>query len=119
MAGSEEEVFTEYYAILCSTVTDVHLLLRHFVVENIFKPDVLEEIKAINIPSQKTEKLLGYISGPLQSGNTKPFYSMLKIMEQHGAQATKELAKKMKSLFPAKQVVVPKSGEGKVCIWCV
>ena len=88
-----EEVLTKYYPKLCSTLTDVGNLLPHFVQEKIItKNDDLEKINAIVTSTEKVQKLMVHISGPLEAGNTKVFYIMLRIMEEYGHLATQQLA---------------------------
>jgi len=94
----EKEIFTQYYAKLCSTLTDVQHLLPHFVAESIIKLQDEEYINSLSLSSQKVKSLLKHISGPLNVGHTKGFHTMLKILETHGTQATKELANEIKSL---------------------
>ena len=94
MTNHEEDVFTNHYSKLCDTLTDVDNLLPRFVQEKVMTTNDLEEISTI-IPStkkHKVEKLLTHISGPLRAGNTKVFNIMLRIMEEYGHQATKQLA---------------------------
>jgi len=79
-------------------MVDIDNLLPHFVQENIIKVDDLEEIQSKPKTAVKVEKLLQYISGPLQAGSVKSFYTMLSIMEEHGTQATRELAGIIQSL---------------------
>lgn len=91
----EKEVFRDHYSKLCNTVVDIDNLLPHFVQENIIQADDLEEIKAKSRTTYKVEKLLQFISGPLQAGNVNTFYTMLNIMGKYGTQATRELANDM------------------------
>ena len=98
MASHELNVFSIHYAMLCDTLTDINNLLPHFVGENVINIDTLEEINA-TIPATtkfKVQKLMTHISGPLTAGNTKVFYTMLRIMEKYGHQATQQLANQMK-----------------------
>ena len=95
----ECSVFQNYYPKLCNTMVDIDNLLPHFVQENIIQVDDLEEIKAKPRTTDKVEKLLQFISGPLRAGNVKNFYTMLSIMEEHGTQATRDLASAIKSGF--------------------
>lgn len=93
----EAVVFTQYHSKLCGTLIDVHHLLPHFVTENIIKLDNVDEINSQSTSLQKVQKLLQLIYGPLQVGHLYGFYAMLRIMEIHGARATKDLAKEIKS----------------------
>ena len=93
----EKEIFKDHFPNLCNTMVDIDNLLPHFVQENIIQVDDLEEIKAKPRTTDKVEKLLQYISGPLKAGNVKSFHTMLSIMEEHGTQATRELASTMRS----------------------
>ena len=93
----EKEIFRDHYSKLCDTMVDIDNLLPHFVQANIIQPNDLERIKAKPTTKDKAEKLLEYISGPLQTDNVKSFHTMLSIMEEHGTQATRELASTMRS----------------------
>ena len=95
----EEEIFTANYAKLCDTITDVHDLLPQFVQRSIISENEMEEISNLTIRVEKVKRLLSHISGPLSAGNSNRFYMMLSIMEEHGTQATKELAGDMKMHF--------------------
>ena len=98
---SEEEVFTRHYSQLCNTLTDIDNLLPYFVEHRVVSSNDLEEINT-TVPStkkHKVEKLLTHISGPLKAGNTDVFYTMLRIMGEHGHLATQNLADQIKSLL--------------------
>ena len=98
MAGlqsNEKDIFTNHYASLCNTLTDVNSLLLYFVQENVITTNDVEEINASKIKSERVEKLLSHISGPLESGDTKGLHTMLTIMKEYGNQSTKDLAVKM------------------------
>ena len=92
---NENEIFLNYYASLCNTLTDVDHLLRYFVQANIINPNDVEEINKITPTPKKVEKLLLHISGPLKDGDTKGFRTMLTIMKEHGYQSTHDLAVRM------------------------
>jgi len=94
----EKEIFRDHYSKLCNAMVDIDNLLPHFVQKNIIQVDDLEEIKAKPRTTDKVEKLLQYIYGPLQAGNVNSFCTMLSIMEEHGTQATRELACTIRSL---------------------
>ena len=90
----EERIFTKHYSKLCNTLTDIDNLLQHFVEEEVITTNDLEEINTA-IPSTKkykVQKLMTHISGPFTAGNTEVFYTMLRIMEDYGHQATQQLA---------------------------
>ena len=90
--GCEYEEFIKRYSELCNTKTDVDTLLPHFVQENIINPNNQQEINMIVALDRKVQKLMTYILGPLEAGNTEVFYTMLRIMEEHGNQTTQNLA---------------------------
>ena len=92
MALKEFNAFTEYYAKLCSCLTDIENLLPYFVQEKIINPEDQDDINTSAKTQEKVNKLLKHISGPLQAGNSKGFYTMLNIMKNHGTQATIDLA---------------------------
>ena len=92
---NEKEIFHNYYASLCNTLTDVDHLLRYFVQANIINPNDVEEINKITPTPKKVEKLLLHIYGPLKNGDTKGFHTMLTIMKEHGNQSTHDLAVRM------------------------
>ena len=94
MAGqlNENNIYIKHYASLCNTLTDVDNLLPYFVQENIITANDMQQFNAITSKPQKVQRLLSHISGPLQAGDTKGFYTMLTIMKEHGVQGTKDLA---------------------------
>ena len=92
LRSKDKEVFTAHYAKLCSTLTDIENLLKYFVEENVISVEDQSEINSKVKPSNKVSKLLQHISGPLESGDSKPLYTLLSIMEKHGNRATKDLA---------------------------
>ena len=92
----EMKIFTENYAKLCDTLTDIDSLLKYFVQADIIKGEQELEISNSKTTSEKVKKLLIHISGPLKSGNSDNFYTMLDIMKKQGAHATKELASFLK-----------------------
>ena len=98
----EEEVFTKHYSKLCDTLTDVDNLLPYFVQQRVITTNELEEISA-TVPSTKKlkiQKLMTHISGPLTAGNTEVFYTMLRIMQEYGHQATQHLGDQMRKSLP-------------------
>ena len=97
---SEEEVFTRHYSQLCDTLTDVDNLLSHFVQQRVISTNDLEELNSIVPSTKKVQKLLMHISGPLKAGNTEVFYTMLRIMEEYGLQATNQLADQIRRSLP-------------------
>ena len=99
MALKEHDVFTENYAKFCSTLTDIENLLPYFVQEKIIKPEDQDDIKISAKTQDKVKNLLKHIAGPLQAGDSKGFYTMLSIMENHGVQATKDLAESLKTIL--------------------
>ena len=102
MANNMLYVFTNHYAKLCNTLTDIDNLLPYFVEENIISINDVDEINAI-VPSTKklkVQKLMTHISGPLTAGNTEVFYTMLRIMEDYGHQATQQLADQINRSLP-------------------
>ena len=97
MALKEHKVFTENYARICSTLTDIDDLLPYFVQEKIIKPEDQVDINTSAKTKEKVNKLLKHISGPLQAGDSKGFYTMLDIMKNYGSQATIDLSKALKT----------------------
>ena len=49
------------------------------------------------------DKLLHYIDGPLQAGSEECFYTLLRIMEQHGTVSTAKLASTMRGCIDMAQ----------------
>ena len=94
LASKECEVFRKNYPTLISTLTDIDNLLPHFVGKNII--GFQEDVSTNKAPTEKIKRLLQHISGPLEGGNHKGFYTLLDIMESKGIQATKDLAENMK-----------------------
>jgi len=99
----EMTIYQDHYSKLCSTVVDIENLLPYFV-PYIIAQSELEEIMVIPSKKYKVVKLLKAISGPLEAGNAKNFYTMLDIFEKHGTQATKELAVTMRSLITTRPI---------------
>ena len=95
---SELEIFTDYYAKLCNTLVDIEYLLPYFVQEGIVNVAKLTEIQAMPTKIEKLNHLLTDIAGPLRVGYTKSFFTLLRIMEDHGTQATRDLAIEMRSV---------------------
>ena len=89
---NELELFTENYARLCTTMTDINGLLKYFVAEKIITLEQEETIKDSVTNSERVSKLLVIISGPLQANDNKGFYTMLQIMKTYGVDATQHLA---------------------------
>jgi len=79
-------------------MVDVVNLLPYFVQEKLIKVGHLEEIhvNAKERTKDKVMKLLNYIDGPLQAGSIECFYTLLRIMEEHGTASTAKLASKMR-----------------------
>ena len=94
-----KNLFYDHFSLLCSTVVDIDNLLIHFVPYAVITEGDLEEIMTIKRTSDKVQRLLEIISGPLEAGNARNLYTMLDIFEKHGTQATKELAATMRSLI--------------------
>ena len=90
--SSELVVFKENYASLCKTITDINELLKYFVAEKIININQEEDIKACSVKSERVSKLLLIVAGPLEAGDIKGFYKMLKIMKTYGVDATQRLA---------------------------
>ena len=97
MSLKENDVFTEHYSIFCDTVTDIDNLLKYFVQEKIIKSEDQDEINTLVKKTEKVQKLLKHIAGPLEAGDSKGFYTMLDILENRGVQATKDLAVSLKT----------------------
>jgi len=96
MANIQLKTFTKSYSKLC-TIKDITSLLPHFVTKEIINLEDAEKIGNISTSSEKVQKLLAHIAGPLEAGNTQPFYTMLSIMEEYGTQATRTLASQIRS----------------------
>ena len=101
MALKEYEAFTNNYAKLCNTLTDIKNLLHYFVQEKVIKPEDQDDINILPTTQEKVKILLKHVAGPLQAGDSKGFYTMLKIMKNHGVQATKDLAESLKGELSA------------------
>jgi len=74
-------------------MTDINDLLKYFVAEKVITPNEEEEIRNVATKSDKVSKLLLNISGPLKAGDKHGFYTLLKIMKDHGTKVTQNLAK--------------------------
>ena len=99
MSSKEKNVFTEHYSIFCDAVVDIDNLLKYFVEKKIIKSEDQDEINTLVKKTEKVKKLLKHITGPLEAGDSKGFYTMLDIMENHGVQATKDLAVSLKAVL--------------------
>ena len=97
MDTPELEIFREHYAMFFDCLTDINTLLPYLLAEDIIS---LDDIDGNDVKSEKVKKLLSHILDPLRAGNTHGFYTLLKIMEQHGTQATRKLATIMRGLLP-------------------
>ena len=96
-----KEEFAEHESNLCNTLIDVQDLLPYFVAEDMITEDEACNVKSPGTLSEKVQALLVHITGPLKVGDTKPFYAMLKIMEQHGSPTTQQFGNRLRGLFPA------------------
>ena len=66
--------------------------MKYFVTEKIITTNEQEKITSTITKPERVIKLLLNISGPLDSGDTKAFYTMLMIMKTYGVSATQCLA---------------------------
>ena len=92
----EEKMLNRHYYKLGHTLTDVDNLLLHFLQQRVITVNDLVEIYVKETKERKVQWLMDHISGPLRTGNTKVFYTMLKIMEEYGHHATKQLANQIR-----------------------
>lgn len=96
----ELKTLKKYYPDLIHTLTDIDSLLPHCVKESIISFQENDNTLAEKSPSNKVKKVLEHVSGPLESGSSRGFYDLLKIMKSEGKPPTKDLANKMeKSLM--------------------
>jgi len=95
MASNHLRVLTQHYPQL-RALKDIPNLLPYFVQSEIISINDEERIANISTSPEKVRTLLTHISGPLEADNTTPFYTMLKIMEEHGVEATRTLAGKIR-----------------------
>ena len=86
----------KYYERLCSTITDVNKIAPHCVTKKIISPHDHVELYGITNQSKQVTMLLHHITGPVEAGSPQVFYDLLDIMEQHGLQATQQLATEIK-----------------------
>ena len=96
----ENDILTTHYFKLCSTLSDIDDLLPHFVANKIIHINDVQQIKANVLPTDKVANLMKHISRPLDAGNTEVFYTMLRIMQEYGHQATQHLADQMRKSLP-------------------
>ena len=108
----EYNVFRKKYSALVDTLKTTDLS-RYFVSEEVITLADKEEISAESNPTEKVEMMLSKISSPLQSGHTKSFYVMLKVMASYGNRATKELARNINDTLHGSV-----SDDGKMYIIC-
>ena len=86
------KVFKDHYASLCNRIINIDELLKYFVLEKIISSETQQEIYNCTSLFQKNSKLLLHVSGPLEVGDSKGFYTLLKIMKSHGVDDTQRLA---------------------------
>ena len=60
----------------------------------------LEELSAIPTSSKNAESVLLKVSSALETGETKPFYKILKIMKCYGSHAAQQLSTDIISEIP-------------------
>jgi len=90
-----EEIFKKFQSNLISHFSercDISSVLASFAAEQVIGPNEVDTIVSLVTPLEKVQMLVKHISGPLEAGDTIPFYIMLKILEQHGGM---ELAKQI------------------------
>ena len=94
------EVFMQYYAKLCDTLTDIDEILPQCVSEHIISIDFKNEIIDILSTRGKVEKLLDHIAGPVKAGYTDTLLVFLKIMKKQHRKSTGQLANELeRALF--------------------
>ena len=96
----ELDILNSYYPTLVDTITDIDSLLPHCVKAGIINFREEKNIAAEKNSPNKVQILIrDHISGPLYSGSSKGFYSLLEIMKSKGNLATTDLAKEMTELL--------------------
>ena len=83
MSLKEEKIFSENHSTFCRTLIDIHNLLKYFVQEKVIKSEEQDGINALAKTPEKVQKLLKHVAGPLKAGDSKGFYTMLNIIENH------------------------------------
>ena len=103
VGGSKEhEVLIDNVDNLCSTLVDIDELMPKFVTKRMITMEMAAIIRKAGTPREKVQKLLEYITGPVEAGKVKVFYNLLDIMEEHGLEATQELAEEMRNQLNVK-----------------
>ena len=69
--------------------------MKCFVEENLLTGEEQQQIAAITVPAEKLRSLLQKISTLLKADNTGGFYTMLKVMKEHGGKGTQTLTNHM------------------------
>ena len=94
MAVDIYKILTKYYSKLGDVLKHEDGLLSKFVSEEIISTDDEDVINKENL-TRKGPKLVSLICGPVKSGYTKGFFTMLHIMKSHGRPDTREIADKI------------------------
>ena len=94
--NKEYEAFIKYYSDLHTTITDVKEIAPHCVSKKIILPRDMRKLLDTKDSSEQVSIILDRIMGPLEAGRPQGFYDLLDVMNQHGLQATQELAAEIK-----------------------
>ena len=94
-ADRKLEVFTKYYASLCS-VLPMKNITSHFVSAGVISFEDEEVIQQMTRSSEGSTLVLRKIANSLKAGQMKTFGNLLSIMEQHGGVSCEELANQMR-----------------------
>ena len=92
----EFTVFKEFFWRL-KKILSAQTLSQYLVSADVISFQDDEEICAAKTSFERSTILLQRLVGPLESGNTFGFYQLLQVMEEHGINATKDLAAEMRS----------------------
>jgi len=93
----EYEAFVTYYPDL-TQVFRTNTLAAHFVSARIITMTDHDEICSLS-PTYGGLRLLRNVSAPLETGNTRNFYKMLDIMQNHGNSHAKTLVRSIQSFI--------------------
>ena len=100
--NKEHEALIDNFDSICSTLVDIDELMPKFITKRMITMEMAASIHKAGMPKEKVQKLLEYITGPVEAGKFKVFYNLLDTMEEHGLEATQQLAEEMRNQLNTK-----------------
>ena len=103
----EYEVFKESSAKLIDVLSVLlNEITSHLISVDVMTFDQDEEVMSPNTSKEKAKKLLQTLEGPIKAGHLKSFTELLRIMESHGNDASKQLSFKIKEVLASRRKMV-------------